>query len=321
MKIILFLSLVVLCTSTNYTCLDSSMIGDEKICLYEAEYTNYYRPCPAGEICLGKVEGNNSLSSCQTLPIPKIHGESCNTNSDCITKNCIKNKCTGKEDGQSCDEDYECGKQSFCLRNNKTCTRYANKNENCSDDLKCSFGYECVGTEDGAMKCIEQFSVKVGGKAEATKLCESKVGGNGTCYDTRMKDGIEFKECTKKSDCVIEVIDEKGNVIREDTNNCNTIGRHGFHCFPPTTSKQWKNYVKAFKEVRDNINENKFHQSILLQDNLITSFSPVLRKANLGLYFYNVEDCVINTVSVLVGSGFINKVSFTLIALLFTIIA
>jgi hypothetical protein len=85
--------------------------------------------------------------------------------------------------------------------------------------------------------------------------------------------------------------------VGERKTSCSTIGPRELHCFPSSKSKQWENYVKAFKEVRDNIKNNKVHQSILSND--FSSFSPVLREANLDLYYYNVDDCVLDTLSVL----------------------
>ena len=260
---------------------------------------------------------DDSLTYCQTFPNPKYHNESCSINAECITNNCVNNTCVGKEDGQLCFKDYECDKQSYCDENSWACTRYATKNENCFY-LECAFGYECVYTDDDTMKCLEQFSVRAGGKAETAKLCESLYSINGICYDSRMKDGREFKKCTSDSDCVIEIIDGKGNVIREDTIMCNAEGPNGYHCYPSSKSKQWKNYVKAVKEVRDNVKENKVHQALIMEDSV--SFSSVLREAVLGLSIYNFDDCVLNTIFVLLGSGFI-KVSFTLIVLLFAIIS
>ena len=169
------------------------------------------------------------------------------------------------------------------------------------------------------MKCIEQYSVKAGGKASDSKLCESNFSIEGTCYDYRMREDEEFKVCTNSSDCLVDILDGDGEVVGEGTNYCSTKGPHELHCFPSAQSKQWKNYVKAFREVRDSLHKNKIHQSILAEDNYITSFSPILRKANLDLYFYDMDDCVTDTLSILMGSGFI-KVSFALIAVLFTII-
>ena len=175
MKIIFLLSLLVLCTSknyANYACLDSSMIKDEKICRYDTPDTIYFRPCPFREICEGRPKGGDeSLTYCQTLNILKYHDEYCNLNTECYTNNCVKNKCTGKADGESCYKDYECGKESYCKSGN--CTKYATKDGDCGE-LKCAYGYECVNNGNDVKKCLEKFSVKTGGIAEYSWLCESR---------------------------------------------------------------------------------------------------------------------------------------------------
>ena len=97
MKIILLLSLLVLCASQNYACIDSSMIKDEKICKYVTNDTIYLRACPFGEICEKRPEGGDkSLTYCEPLNLPKFHGEYCNLNTECYTNNCVKNKCIKK---------------------------------------------------------------------------------------------------------------------------------------------------------------------------------------------------------------------------------
>ena len=322
MKIILFLSLVVLCTSKNHLCLNSTKIKDRNVCIYETDDTNYYRPCPLGEVCSRKAIGSdNSLTYCEKFNTLKYHDEHCDIDAECLTKKCVDNKCTGKGDFESCEQDYECGKESFCSKYDGVgfCSRYATKDEICNDDTwKCAFGYICVSTNDGSMKCREQFSVKAGGKASDSSLCESGYSLEGICYDYRMKDNKELQVCTSNLDCIADLIDGNGNVVGKKAFGCSVIGPHEERCVPSAQSKQWKNYVKAFKKVRDDIKNNKVHQSILAFGS--SSFSPILREAMLDLYYYNVDDCVTDTLSVLLGSGFL-QVSFVVITMLFIIIA
>ena len=320
MKIILLLSLLVLCTSKNYACLNSTRIKDRNVCIYETYDTNYYRPCPTGEVCSGKPEGgDDSLTYCEKRSTSKYHDEYCDIDAECLTRRCVNNKCTGRRDGETCEQDFECGKQSFCDMFNMFCRRYAREGDTCNDDnLKCAFGYVCVSTDDGSMKCREEYSVKAGGEASDSSLCESEYSSEGICYDYRMRDNEELKVCTSRSDCTVDILDGDGNVVGEGTLGCGVIGPHKNRCFPSSKSKQWKNYLKAYKEVRDNIKDNKVHQSILAND--LSSFSPILREAILDLFFYNVDDCVTDTLYVLLGSGFI-KVSFAMIALLFIMIS
>jgi hypothetical protein len=264
---------------------------------------------------------DDSLTYCQKLNILKYHDEYCNIDAECLTQRCVDHKCTGQDDGEACEQDYECGKESFCstLDGFSFCRRYATKYDTCNDyNLKCAFGYECVSNDDGSMECREQFSVKAGEEVSDSSLCESGYSLEGICYDYRMKDNKEFQVCTSRSDCIAELIDGDGNVVEEGTLGCSVLGPNEDRCFPSAQSKQWKNYVKAFKKVRDDIKYNKVHQSIIAFD--YSTFSPILREAMLDLYYYNVDDCVTDTLSVLLGSGFL-KVSFAVITMLFIMIA
>ena len=86
-----------------------------------------------------------------------------------------------------------------------------------------------------------------------------------------------------------------------------------------------ENYVKAFKEVRDDVSKNKVHQSFLIKtvEDPTVVYNSLLIEKSIDLYTSNLKKCLVDNLYVLAveGSGFI-KVSFTLIALLlFTIIA
>ena len=96
-------------------------------------------------------------------------------------------------------------------------------------------------------------------------------------------------------------------------------------CAPPSTSQQWKNYVKGFKEVRDGIKKNKVHQSFLIinANDPSVSYNSVLREKQIDLYSHGLDECAIDFMFSIAtsGSGFI-KISFTIITLaLFTIFA
>ena len=129
-----------------------------------------------------------------------------------------------------------------------SCTRYATKDCTCSSDLKCAFGSVCANPGDGTMKCIEQYSVKAGSKASVQDVCESGFSKNGTCYDTKMKEEKEYKDCRSDFFCVIEILDGKGNVIEEGTGKCEVTGSTGYYRVLSSTSKQWKNMWKHLKK-------------------------------------------------------------------------
>ena len=191
---------------------------DEKVFKYETEDIIYFHAWPFGEICEGRPD--DSLKHCQTLNILKFHGESCNLNIECFKNNCVKNKCIGKANGESCYNNYECLQESYCKDDN--CTKYATKNGDCRE-LRCAFGYKCVKTGNGVWKCLEHFSVKAGEIAEDEMLWESNLSEGLTCYDNRMKDNKEFKECTSSSNCVTEIFNGEGNVIREGRIGCMSL--------------------------------------------------------------------------------------------------
>jgi hypothetical protein len=245
MKIILFLSLLVLCTSKNHACLNSTKIKDRNVCIYETDDTIYYRPCPFREVCM-RPGTDDSLTYCQKLNILKYHDEYCNIDAECLTQRCVDHKCTGQDDGEACEQDYECGKESFCSTQDglSFCRRYATKYDTCNDyNLKCAFGYKCVSNDDGSMECREQFSVKAGEEVSDSSLCESGYSSKGICYDYRMKDNKELQVCTSRSDCIAELIDGDGNVVGEGTLGCSVLGPNEERCFPSAQSKQFKNFI------------------------------------------------------------------------------
>ena len=214
-----------------------------------------------GEICEGRLERGMILLNAAIIEILKFHGESCDLNTECYKNNCVKNKCIGKADGESCYNDYECLQESYCKDNN--CTKYATKNGDCRE-LRCAFGYKCVETGNGVWKCLEHFSVKAGEIAEDEMLCESRYRKDVTYYDTRMKSDEEFQECGKNN-CATEIINGEGNIVGENETRCEVFGPNGRLCHSSTSSKQWKNFVKTIKEVRDNISKNIVYQFVIYE--------------------------------------------------------
>ena len=236
---------------------------NEEICSVDTYETIYLRPCPYGQSCTGQNFVLSDLMYCQIMMLRKHKGEYCDLNEECITDLCVDHKCIIVKDDEECGGDTECENHSFCRSETKTCIPYALKNRNCGNGMECAFGYKCVDHESGIKLCVEQYSIGIGAQADYDDLCESNFRYNNTCYNTKMKELKEFKECEYDSDCKIEIIDESGNVISEDRNPCSVIGQNGKHCKPSTTSLELINYVNAFREVRDNINSNKVHPSLI----------------------------------------------------------
>ena len=316
MKLILLFSLLLIYNAdVPYACLDKTNIEDERICGRDWGITFFIRPCPKGEIC--KIQ-ENALSYCEKKPIVKYEGDSCTIDEECISRYCRNNKCAFKLD-KSCFFDKDCPTGYYCPH--FSCVSYSVKSEDCSykNDNRCAFGYECEYI-NGRSECSELYSLKAGEKTFHKDFCESGFEKDGVCYDTKPVGGTEFISCTVSTTCQYKILDGDGDVVGTITGDCITNVAKESYCRASSQSKEWKEFVKAVAHVRETANNNKIHQSTLIEDFNSKKFeyNSLLREKWLKLEQHGVDDCVLDGLFVSLGSGFINM-SYMLMVVVFVI--
>lgn len=310
MKVILLLSILVVCSSKNYECLNSTLVKNTQICSYTLNDVTYVRPCSIGDSCSQK-DGN--IKYCQTNNIKKYEGVSCSINEECLSDNCVEGKCVAKVYEAYCTNSYQCARDSHCLIK---CYPYPKLNETCSS--VCELGFHCVKESTLTSKCMEMYTLSVGQSTLDDSLCFSNTARDGVCYDTRPKSREEFKSCESDNDCIMELINADGAVVGEKVGECKKTYLEEKYCYPSSTSEEWKNYVRVFNNAKNNRLVDKVHQS-LIQNNP-DEYSLSIKEALFAMEQHNVPSCVLDNKVVSIGSGYI-KFSFALVALLLTVFA
>ena len=121
----------------------------------DSQDTYYYKKCNAGEIC--SVDPLSGIGQCAKNIIKKKKGESCISMSECESLTCKEGKCTYIEDGDVCNENDNCGLNSFCMEhgagNYRTCTPLKKEDEECVTDDYCGFNMACGIIKEGSSVC------------------------------------------------------------------------------------------------------------------------------------------------------------------------
>ena len=79
----------------------------------ETTTTYFVESCSKGKTCI-KIESDELASKCEKRQFLLKEGKKCEVGSECLSGNCVDNKCAFTQDGSSCKEDRECLFSSFC---------------------------------------------------------------------------------------------------------------------------------------------------------------------------------------------------------------
>lgn len=262
----------------------------------------YFNGCSEGEQCV--LEPTN-IGQCVKKLTQKKVGESCTLMVECESYLCATNNtCSSIPDGNICNEDANCGYNSFCFYPGKSeiergvCTPLKKEGEECAFDNYCIFNYACgIIDETGKKKCAKMFSRKAGELSDNNLLCESGLASpnpdnNNTyqCADYKMSS----ETCTPGDvDGCINTISfgNKGSKNQTETCKCKWNGQG--HCNLDSSSEQWQNFIKVYNEEVTKINPEKMHVAVTRQhwwDNT----NIIKARIDYAEYFEidGTEDCV-----------------------------
>lgn len=103
-----------------------------------------------------------------------IHGQYCQDDLECLSKNCRKGKCQGFEEKKECIDDRYCAGALYCHKIHKNCTKQIDpkdltlKNYICLDDYECQNSHIC---QFG--KCVRPYTLNDGEVTNNPKMCKS----------------------------------------------------------------------------------------------------------------------------------------------------
>ncbi|OMJ74717.1 hypothetical protein SteCoe_26293 [Stentor coeruleus] len=113
-------------------------------------------------------------SDCEAQNIRET-GESCCSEINCISGNCVNYICKGKYSGSRCASSEECLPSNYCA-DDYTCKQLMKYGDTCTKDEECPIGGGC----DYGI-CTELFSLIIGNITSDHKFCQSNFTVDGKC--------------------------------------------------------------------------------------------------------------------------------------------
>lgn len=104
------------CKGARYLCGESNA---PSVCVNVSDYqqkVHLLQPCPSGTYCpIASNLTNKTISCIPDVSTNKIlPGESCSTNQDCYSVNCVSGFCKGANIDESCSNHSDCEPGLFC---------------------------------------------------------------------------------------------------------------------------------------------------------------------------------------------------------------
>lgn len=237
----------------------------------------YFNGCSEGEHCV--LEPSN-IGQCAKKLSQKKEGESCKVMVECESYLCATNNtCSHIPDGQTCNEDANCGYQSFCYYPGESkeergvCMPLKKEGEECAFDNYCEFNYACgiieIHENETIKNCTKMFSRKAGELSDNNLLCESGLASpnpdnNYTyqCADYKMSS----TNCTPGdvSGCT-NTISFGDNGSKTETEACKCKWDGQGRCNLDSSSEQWQNFIKVYNEEVKKIDPEKIHVAVARQ--------------------------------------------------------
>lgn len=192
--------------------------------------------CSKDEKCTFSTD-NPNMAQCVKRLSPKLIGEKCKYNEECITNNCEEDKCVGLKEQGKCRE-KKCGYSYACTQLEdieeseektsceNTCNSEKNPPSNCveeclkdkneclpllkeeseqvclADKIRCAFGYKCNDAENYSVegKNLTSLCKKFGSVHDEGDSDEPLVCISGMTYDGKCVSVISDGSCSKNEE-------------------------------------------------------------------------------------------------------------------------
>lgn len=242
--------------TAKYKCADELSVDS---CYFHDINSNtiFVKSCSEKEFCL-MISPLLAVGQCAKKEM-RQEGESCNSMVECMTGICLNGKCSTLNDGESCENDLNCGHKSFCHM--KKCIPLYLKGESCipridiSDDNNefhkifsfCELGTLCGDIGEGN-KCIELYSLPDGQISDNKYLCKS--GKNH--YDKELQKYVcvskkrSTSTCDENNNCTITVYYNETSSIDESV-NCWADNNSTYICPIQSDSQEWTDYLTLYQ--------------------------------------------------------------------------
>lgn len=228
-----------------------------------SEFSEYFRTCPKNENC--KIPLASKVGQCLKNMFLLSENQTCSVSSECRSGVCKESKCIYVADGEICDFDSNCGRESFC--ENQKCVPLKKEGEDCIFDKECQVGFACGKTNGNKEKCTKMFSLEPGDQSNNELLCkDGYIHSIGNIYYCA-KATLENEKCqmlqTEQCKMTINVGSKGEGLVDYGTCKCNWNGEA--YCQPVSSSAVWTNFVDTYSKDISKVN-NTMHYSTMRED-------------------------------------------------------
>lgn len=180
------------------------------------DYFQYYS-LPESEWSNINCSFSGIISDDCSLIAVKVTGETCCSDINCVSNNCVDGLCAGLPLGSICNSTEECESTGYCLSN--ICTYTFPPGSACKVDEECRPGFGC-----NLSKCTKIFSLDLESETEFEKFCITNFMVDGKC--TILTLSLEGSEYTLYSPFLCE----EGDVCVYTLNNGTVYDRRPCKC-------------------------------------------------------------------------------------------
>ena len=240
--ILLFISITLAVTQTDYKCGDSLKLNTCSLSQSSSDgkTTNYVKACSKGKYC------ESDLASSYNVCIKRRSlleiGDKCVTGSECSTDTCSNEKCVGASEGSDCKYDSNCDKGLCC--SNKKCTKYVDEGAACSGDSNCKAGYVYANSV-----CTLQFSIETGSASSHPLACKSNFEYEGKCAEV-----VSVSQCVAGETCTVTMTTSAASdtsVTKTDCSDDDYTEDCKYYQWRLDRLSEWKNYLDEYNKKVD----------------------------------------------------------------------
>ena len=227
------------------------------VCIKVESTISFINPCPDSKICKTVVEDPVFDSYCENKNLytfKKLPSLPCVLNEECITGECMIDKCKGYSDGEQCLSPSYCDYGKTCRKNKNSiyiCLDPLKEGDKCELDTDCELDCGCMKGICTKYFSLENFEETGGLDYDADfNFCKSGyVSEVGICMNISLKN--EITECSDLSPCEYEYLNEnneKNSLLLHSNCLCgyNPLGKK--YCLLGSGNRNFTRYLEKLKK-------------------------------------------------------------------------
>ena len=257
----------------------------EGYCIKVESSTSLFQECPSDQKC--SPESDDPIQDAKCVPskqndFKRLPSLPCENNNDCLSDNCVNNKCKGKAFKESCISTTECEYGYTCRKdsdNTYKCLEPITTGNKCEKDTDCIHNCGCLNN-----LCTEYFSKDNTEKGsefgnDILSFCKSGYSDFlGFCQNLTLLN--ETKECSSENKCKYKNTLTEEIIEKEENCLCGYNTEGNKYCLLGSGNLNYTKYISKLKEYYlNNINCHLSERTDEgCQKDLLSNDSYIIRK-------------------------------------------